>query len=266
MALPRSSGFATEDYAQAIQLLLVCPAESSIPRRVRCYVAEVRLERPVSQRHISPTDDTIAPQDRQRVVTELALGHRRTRFEAIRPAPEHFEPASVPSCSTRRGTCGVTTRNRNARQRTSIRRRPRAAAQLEASAAFASAGCPAQLACNRVQGTGHRRHSRQRWHCGICKLQDLNGRVGFESHPLRQTSLASLRYRRGVHGAPAAFSAAPSFVISPSISASRSRERLSSSVRAMSTSRRCVAVGGWRVSKTAIAEFTRRQSMARRTR
>src|SRR6267142_2636016 len=29
-------------------------------------------------------------------------------------------------------------------------------------------------------------HSRQPWHCGICNLQNLNGPVGFESHPLRQ--------------------------------------------------------------------------------
>jgi len=29
-------------------------------------------------------------------------------------------------------------------------------------------------------------HSRQSGHRGICKLQNPNGAVGFESHPLRQ--------------------------------------------------------------------------------
>jgi toxin ParE1/3/4 len=35
----------------------------------------------------------------------------------------------------------------------------------------------------------HRWHSRQRRQCSICNLQNPKGRVGFESHPLRQLHL-----------------------------------------------------------------------------
>src|SRR5687768_16255235 len=38
----------------------------------------------------------VAPQQRKRVVTELSLAYRRVRPEAIRPAPEHLEPAPIP--------------------------------------------------------------------------------------------------------------------------------------------------------------------------
>ena len=44
------------------------------------------------------------------------------------------------------------------------------------------------LKCNSGQGARHRWHLRQWWQFRICTLQNLNGPVGFESHPLRHPS------------------------------------------------------------------------------
>src|SRR5438094_878315 len=97
------SGVETEKAAQTMSLFLERATKRPIPRRVRRDVAEVRLKRPVPQRDVSPADDTVAPQEWQRVVTELAPGHRRVRLEAIGPAPEDPEPATVPHDRTERG-------------------------------------------------------------------------------------------------------------------------------------------------------------------
>jgi hypothetical protein len=63
--------------------------------------------------------------------------------------------------------------------------------------------------------------------------------------------------RPGVQGAPAASSAARSFASGPDFRLSSSCRTADSSVRAISTSRRCVAVGGCRVSHVLMAGYTR---------
>lgn len=71
------------------------------------------------------------------------------------------------------------------------------------------------------------------------RLRSSSGRPA-----LRRAAGVLVPYLRGVHGAPAASSAARSCAISPFISASRSRDSAARSVLAISTSRLCVAVGG----------------------
>ena len=53
-------------------------------------------KRAVLHRHVAPADDAVAPQQRQRVVPELPLRHRRVGLEAVRPAPQHLEAPPVP--------------------------------------------------------------------------------------------------------------------------------------------------------------------------
>jgi hypothetical protein len=50
-------------------------------------VAEARAQPPFSKAQIARAHDLVAPQQRQRLVAQLALGRRRVGFEAILPAP-----------------------------------------------------------------------------------------------------------------------------------------------------------------------------------
>ena len=52
--------------------------------------------RPSRTRRVAPADHAVAPQQRQRVVAELALRRRRVGLEAVGPAPEELEAAAVP--------------------------------------------------------------------------------------------------------------------------------------------------------------------------
>src|ERR1700678_1696174 len=58
--------------------------------------AEGGAQRSIGHCQISPSDHPIMPQQRQRVIAELALGRGGVGLEAIRPAPEDLEAAAVP--------------------------------------------------------------------------------------------------------------------------------------------------------------------------
>ena len=60
----------------------------------------------------------------------------------------------------------------------------------------ASTSKPA-LGAIRCKARRHPWHLRQRWHCGICNLQNLKDRREFESHSLRHTRLARVASRAG---------------------------------------------------------------------
>lgn len=59
-------------------------------------------------------------------------------------------------------------------------------------------GRPATRRVKSGKAPRHRWHLRQPWQFRICKLQILQGLTGFESHPLRQSSLRSVLSARVV--------------------------------------------------------------------
>src|SRR5713101_9467790 len=85
-----------EEFAQALQLRLELALEGAIARWRRFDEPQIGVELAVLDRHIAPPDDAIAPEERQRVVAELALARRRIRFEPVSPPPEDLEAAPIP--------------------------------------------------------------------------------------------------------------------------------------------------------------------------
>src|SRR5712691_5595405 len=76
-----------EEFAQALQLRLELAPEDAIARWRRFDEPQIGVELAVLERHIAPPDDAVAPEERQRVVAELALARRCIRLEAVRPPP-----------------------------------------------------------------------------------------------------------------------------------------------------------------------------------
>src|ERR1700744_2744857 len=72
-------------------------------RRLAVFVAKSRLELTSDDSDIAPADDAFVPEQRQRVVAELALTRRGVSLESIGPAPEDLEAAAVPDDRVERG-------------------------------------------------------------------------------------------------------------------------------------------------------------------
>ena len=88
----------TEKDAEAIQFLARARARNARTswRRAMRRSRNPSRRRPPCGRDIRPSDDAVAPEQRQRVIPELALRHGRVRLEAIGPAPEDLEPPAIP--------------------------------------------------------------------------------------------------------------------------------------------------------------------------
>src|SRR5438132_13093815 len=89
------SGRNAEEYAHALQFRVELAREPTVARPRR-RVPELRLERAILQREISPANHAIAPEQRKRVVAALPFRRRRVRLEPVGPAPEQFEAATIP--------------------------------------------------------------------------------------------------------------------------------------------------------------------------
>ena len=55
--------------------------------RLRLDKAKFRLQCAVFHREVGPPDHAVAPEQRQRVISELPFGSRRVGFESIHPSP-----------------------------------------------------------------------------------------------------------------------------------------------------------------------------------
>src|SRR6478735_4846112 len=64
--------------------------EPGIPWRASCDIAEPGLQHAARNGKVRPADDLVTPQQRQRVIAELAQPRRRIGLEAIRPVPEEL--------------------------------------------------------------------------------------------------------------------------------------------------------------------------------
>src|SRR5688500_570967 len=58
--------------------------EAALARGARLHVAQHRLQFAATVRHVAPADNAVAPQERQRVVPQLALRNRGVRLEPVR--------------------------------------------------------------------------------------------------------------------------------------------------------------------------------------
>ena len=84
-------------------------ARNAASRGFAADVAEGRLQPPFARRHVGPADHVVVPQQRQRVVAELALRRRRVGLELVGPAPQQLE---APCGPTPRGSKGASRRTR----------------------------------------------------------------------------------------------------------------------------------------------------------
>src|SRR2546421_5495086 len=78
-----------------VQLCIELALESAVLWWPAVHVAGIGEQRTIFHREIGPADDAIAPEERQRIVTELSFGCRRIGFETVGPVPQQFETASV---------------------------------------------------------------------------------------------------------------------------------------------------------------------------
>src|SRR5207253_8194401 len=77
------------------QLCIELALESAILWWPAMHVAGIGEQRTIFHRQIRPTDDAIAPQERQRVVTQLPFRRRCVCFETIGPVPQQFETGAI---------------------------------------------------------------------------------------------------------------------------------------------------------------------------
>src|ERR1700744_1713611 len=99
--IPPSAGL--EELAQSLHLRLEALPKPRVSRSLAVCVAKSRFDLTRNYREIPPADDAFVPEQRQRVVAELALTRRGVSLESIGPAPEDLEAAAVPDDRVERG-------------------------------------------------------------------------------------------------------------------------------------------------------------------
>ena len=90
-----------QEHAHASNLRIQFPPKGAFPRG-RTNVSEAALHVAVFHREITPADHTIAPYQRQRVISELSFSSRRICFETVHPAPQKLEAVAIPHHRDRR--------------------------------------------------------------------------------------------------------------------------------------------------------------------
>ena len=80
---------------------------AALARRPASDVAEARLHALRRGGDVGPADHAVAPEQRQRVVAELALRRRRVGLEAVGPAPEAARSAGGPRPPDRTAPAGA---------------------------------------------------------------------------------------------------------------------------------------------------------------
>src|SRR5678815_3272261 len=93
---PPSQASEAQEGSHVHELAFELPRKPGVTRRATRHVPERSLQHAARYRKVRPSDDLVAPQERQRVVAKLPQARRRVGFEAVCPVPEELETRTVP--------------------------------------------------------------------------------------------------------------------------------------------------------------------------